>query len=357
MSKAFNIATNLGAYQSAFDSSGDLTTPNITTDSVTTDSISAANLVIPPSTAPESPSQGDIYLDSSDGRLKIYTGTVWKNILSGQDITASGGTQYDYGNYKLHIFTESGIFRPEGLTEVDVMIVGGGGSGGTDNSGGGGAGGLIWLQNLAVSNQDYTILIGGPSADNSNLNTRSNAGNPSSAFGYTALGGGYGATGDAPVGYNGGPGGSGGGGASEGTNGSGGSGTVGQGNNGGDSANGGGGGGGGAGSVGQNGNVRGTQLGGNGGDGLDMSSYFGIEFGENGWFAGGGGGGNENSINNPSSGGMGGGGDSPYDSHTNSTRGQVNTGGGGGGGTYNSSANALGSGGGSGIVIIRYYLY
>jgi len=38
MSKAFNIATNLGAYQSAFDSSGDLTAPNITTDS-----ISAAN--------------------------------------------------------------------------------------------------------------------------------------------------------------------------------------------------------------------------------------------------------------------------------------------------------------------------
>lgn len=40
MSKAFNIATNLGAYQSAFDSSGDLTAPNITTDS-----ISAANNV------------------------------------------------------------------------------------------------------------------------------------------------------------------------------------------------------------------------------------------------------------------------------------------------------------------------
>ena len=50
MSKAFNIATNLGAYQSAFDSSGDLTAPNITTDSVstnsvTTDSISAVNNV------------------------------------------------------------------------------------------------------------------------------------------------------------------------------------------------------------------------------------------------------------------------------------------------------------------------
>ena len=45
MSKAFNIATNLGAYQSAFDSSGDLTAPNITTDSVTTNSISAANNV------------------------------------------------------------------------------------------------------------------------------------------------------------------------------------------------------------------------------------------------------------------------------------------------------------------------
>jgi len=326
--------------------------------SVSNGKANLSGVSLTPGSAPSSPVQGDMYLDSSDGRLKIYTGTVWKNILSGQDITASGGTQYDYGNYKLHIFTESGIFRPEGLTEVDVMIVGGGGSGGTDNSGGGGAGGLIWLQNLAVSNQDYTILIGGPSADNSSVNTRSDAGNPSSAFGYTALGGGYGGTGDAGLGYNGGPGGSGGGGASEsGVNGSGGAGTVGQGNNGADSANLAGGGGGGAGSVGQAGNVRGSNLGGNGGDGLDMSSYFGIEFGENGWFAGGGGGGNENSINNPSSGGMGGGGDSPYDSHTNSTRGQVNTGGGGGGGTYNSSATVLGSGGGSGIVIIRYYLY
>jgi len=75
MSKAFNIATNLGAYQSAFDSSGDLTAPNITTDS-----ISAANLSIPPSTSPGSPSQGDLYLDISDDNLKIYNGTIWKNI-------------------------------------------------------------------------------------------------------------------------------------------------------------------------------------------------------------------------------------------------------------------------------------
>jgi len=44
MSKAFNIATNLGAYQSAFDSSGDLTAPNITTDSVTTNSVTTDNI-------------------------------------------------------------------------------------------------------------------------------------------------------------------------------------------------------------------------------------------------------------------------------------------------------------------------
>jgi len=34
-----------------------------------------------PGSAPSSPAQGDIYLDSSDYNLKIYNGTFWKNII------------------------------------------------------------------------------------------------------------------------------------------------------------------------------------------------------------------------------------------------------------------------------------
>jgi len=44
---------------------------------ITLSNVTKLSLV--PSTTPSSPSQGDIYLDSSDGELKIYNGTVWKN--------------------------------------------------------------------------------------------------------------------------------------------------------------------------------------------------------------------------------------------------------------------------------------
>jgi len=47
---------------------------------LTADSISAVNLSIPPSASPGNPSQGDLYLDISDNNLKIYNGTIWKNI-------------------------------------------------------------------------------------------------------------------------------------------------------------------------------------------------------------------------------------------------------------------------------------
>ena len=43
MSKAFNIATNLGAYQSAFDSSGNINVPMYSNHDTTEDVVVVAN--------------------------------------------------------------------------------------------------------------------------------------------------------------------------------------------------------------------------------------------------------------------------------------------------------------------------
>ena len=282
------------------------------------------------------------------GQGLIYQGGKWINGDFPGRFSATGGIETEFTDssgitWKIHAFTGDGIFRPEGSGNIDVMIVGGGGAGGRDNAGGGGAGGLLWLQDLEVTNQDYTITIGDGGAPGQN-------GFPSSAFGQTALGGGLGGSGSSGQ-YNGSSGGCGGGGASEGTHGTGGTGS--QGKNGGRGYNYAGGGGGGAGSEGQDGNLRGTKLGGKGGAGENMSSYFGTTYGDGGWFAGGGAGGNENLYNTMAPGGQGGGADAPYNSPTSQHIGQPNTGGGGGGGTYNGT-NIFATAGGSGIVLIRY---
>jgi hypothetical protein len=270
----------------------------------------------------------------------------------------TGGNVTTSGGYYYHKFTSSGNFVvPSGFSaSAEYILIAGGGAGGTDNSGGGGAGGLV-DSSTTLSAQTYSINIGGGAPANPTLNTQSSSGTDSTAFGSTAIKGGYGGTGDPGL-YNGGSGGSGGGGASEsGNHGTGGSGTSGQGNAGGNSSNGGGGGGGGAGSAGQAGNVRGSTLGGNGGAGLDYSTWAtATSSGDSGYYAGGGGGGNDNGVNNNSSGGAGGGGDGTFGTtNTSPANAQINTGGGGGGGTYD-AGNIYGGSGGSGICLVRYQL-
>ena len=108
-------------------------------------------------------------------------------------------------------------------------------------------------------------------------------------------------------------------------------------------------GGGGAGDVGINGDASLTNSS-DGGAGKDMSSIFGTNVGENGWFAGGGGG---SGLYDLGVGGMGGGGDGKKD--VKGEDGMAGTGGGGGAYTHDAVTTYFtGGNGGSGIVIIRH---
>ena len=72
-------------------------------------------LRLTPRSQPSNPVQGDMYLDSSDNTLKIYSGSFFKNIVTLSDLT------------------------------VDVLIVAGGGGGGanTNYDQGAGGGGIL----------------------------------------------------------------------------------------------------------------------------------------------------------------------------------------------------------------------
>ena len=244
--------------------------------------------------------------------------------------------------------TQYTINIPTGGVICDILIVGGGGGGGMNSGGGGGAGGLIYIPNINLLGT-YTINIGRGGAGGTQIgeNTLAENGKDSSFGTYIAIGGGAGVN---SGGANGNPGGSGGGAGNALTgNRVGGTGTAGQGNNGGDGTIPGGsdrtgGGGGGAGSVGQT-SVS-TSRGGSGGVGRNMSPYFGIIYGANGWFAGGGGGGGGQGTGG--TGGTGGGGNGGISNQEG-----INGTGGGGGGAHGNQST-LGKKGGSGIVIIKY---
>ena len=310
---------------------------------------------------------GQIRYNTTANKLEYYDGSAWQSVKT--TFEGSGGNStYTFGGYKVHVFTSDGNFTVTGAGTVDALIVaGGGGAGASDRnqyngawSGGGGGGGVLWQQSISVaSGTTYSIVIGDGGAVQNN-------GQNSTAFGYTAIGGGRGggttSAGSGNVNWNGASGGSGGGGLGDRVGPmQGGSGTSGQGNNGANGTDPGGnpyyeqgGGGGGAGEAGD------TDGYGFGGDGRDMSGEFGTSVGENGYFGGGGAGGqgtdNSASVN---SGGLGGGGDSGGGYQNNSyasQAGQANTGGGGGAGGNTSGGGAGGQAGGSGIVLVRYAL-
>ena len=245
-----------------------------------------------------------------------------------QRINASGGTvtfiQENGINYKIHTFTGSGSFIVTNKGQnpfVQYLIIGGGGAGGGWYGGGGGAGGYL-TGTTEITEQTYSISIGN-GANGQNNNIRAVNGNPTTALGFTALGGGGGSN------YQG-------GGGTGGSGGSQGSGTAGQGNSGGGSSESGGGG---AGEAGQ------TDSGGKGGNGLNSSINGSMIY-----RAAGGGGSTYYGAGNRN-GGVGGGGNGSYRQATSGGNGETNTGSGGGGGSELTSGN-----GGSGIVIIRYQI-
>ena len=210
---------------------------NLVMDGVTLASKSGSDisLVLPPSSAPSSPTQGQIYLDSASGHLKIYVGSSWQNIL-GVGTTAIGGTITNYTNngvnYRVHTFTSNDKFSVLNSSSVqaDILVIsggggGGGGNGANDGGGGGGAGGFIIQNSYTLSPQSYDITIGAGGSGGGTSSTGSNGGTSSFGGLITPVGGGAGG-GPNTNGNSGGSGGGGGGGGGPGT---GGSGTTGQG--------------------------------------------------------------------------------------------------------------------------------
>lgn len=101
--------------------------------------------------------------------------------------------------YKIYTFTNSGSLTVVGgQKQIDYLIIGGGG--GAPSTGGGGAGGFR-TGSLMLTKGTYSITVGTGGTGKQN-------GNPSSAFGITADGGGYGGS-DTFAGNSGGSGGGG----------------------------------------------------------------------------------------------------------------------------------------------------
>ena len=352
----------------------------LTTDGTTA---SWAEVIIPDevvksSTAPSSPTAGDLWYDIGTKTLKLYNGTAWIDGIVGTGSASGGNTTNDTvisgTSYRVHTFTQSGFLTISNADiDIDYLLVAGGGSGGQHNAGGGGAGGLL-SGSKTLTPGTYQIIIG-PGGAARTSDGAGNNGTDTEAFGLTAVGGGGGAS--QASGTAAGNGGSGGGGS--GFNGGGaqnnalyGTGTTGQGNDGGGGNSGQDlGGGGGAGGVGQNG-VDGTAAG-DGGPGLqsniDGNNYYyagggggaAFEAGDaagDGGIGGGGGGGGGYSASFGYGGGSarnaGGNGTSTSDSAANDSGGNggINTGGGGGGKSRGSPGSS--GQGGSGIVIVRY---
>jgi hypothetical protein len=112
-------------------------------------------------TAPSSPSIGDQWFDSTSGTtaMKVWSGAQWDQMSN--KFAATGGTITTSGGYNIHTFTSSGTFSvTAGTIQVEYLIVAGGGGGGSDAGGGGGAGGMR-TGTQTVTEQDYSITVGG----------------------------------------------------------------------------------------------------------------------------------------------------------------------------------------------------
>jgi len=340
-----------------------------------------------------------IFIDSTQGWLVTDDGL--QSVADANPfMVATGGTETDCGNFKVHTFTGPGTFTVSKVAQcaannvVDYLVVAGGGSGGmADIGGGGGAGGFRMSNDLCmpapttsplanptgitVTATAFPITVGAGGAGTASPSSTavSNSGGVSTFSTITSAGGGGGgASGNpSPSPTNGGglTGGSGGGAGYRCNTGAAGNTppvSPPQGNNGGNSSptpgspSWGQGGGGGAGAVGGNGT---TTAGGVGGVGSFVSPTMAGSNGTPGpvgstrYFAGGGGAAVDNATPGRAGalGGSGGGGRGfATDSCQQATDGTVNTGGGGGGSDEgNPGTPGKGSGsGGSGIVIIRY---
>jgi hypothetical protein len=137
----------------------------------------------------------------------VKDGGVWRLVFQKvTSLSATGGTVTTPGDgYKYHTFTGPGslVVASAGPGAIEYLAIGGGGGGGNggdSSGGGGGAGGLVYNSSYTVTATTYPFGVGGGGG-------AATAGSPTTAFGITALGGGFGSSRTAP----GGPGGCGGG--------------------------------------------------------------------------------------------------------------------------------------------------
>ena len=296
-------------------------------------------------TLPAVGAAGSFFFKTDDTDLYVSNGTAWEKITStiaAAAVSATGGVETTVGSYKYHTFNSTGSFVITVGGAIEYLIVAGGGAGGGfGQAGGGGAGGLLDSGLTAIAGT-FPIVIGAGAVGGAGV--AGTAGNNSTAFSLTAIGGGGGGThqntyGAATAGGSGG---------GAGTSGTEGASTTGQGYAGGGSGTyatvfSGGGGGGSSAIGGTGGNVYG-----NGGGGTNWKSL-GTSY------AGGGGGGSydgTHATNGHSGGGSGGYGNSTT-TNIGMTSATANTGSGGGGAGGYLGTNTGGNGG-SGIVIIRY---
>ena len=265
----------------------------------------------------------------------------------------TGGTITDYGDYKVHSFTNVGntTFTVPTDGTVDVLAIAGGGGGGRGlNGSGGGAGGMVVAAGVSITAGTYTITVGdggagGPtSASAATLASQGSNTSISPALTgvATAVGGGAGVNRAKGNSLDGGAGGS--GGAAGASGGSAGTATAGQGNVGG------------TGGCGQGGTAGGGGAGGagtcrDGGAGLANAYRTGSDV----TYASGGSGAEDNNRSNVQTaggGGLGVGTTGSINLDGSDQAGAANTGGGGGAG--GESDSNVGGKGGSGIVVIRY---
>ena len=134
--------------------------------------------------------------------------TVTSGITFAGGIIATGGDViYDQGDYRIHVFENTGTFTVSQLgndptwgNKIWYLTVAGGGGGGSDMGGGGGAGGVIENQMHTITTTSYSVTVGAGGAGS----TGPYANNPvpgftgsNSVFGSiaTAAGGGGGGSG------------------------------------------------------------------------------------------------------------------------------------------------------------------
>ena len=145
-------------------------------------------------------------LTKTDGHLLEYFRNTFVRGGGGTEnkgnLITTGGTKTVVGGNVIHTFTSTGplevVSAPPSFA-VSYLLVGGGGGGGTVGGGGGGAGGMI-TGTISVSDDNYTITVGG--GGNKGLRPAggfiaATSGGPSNFSSLTAYGGGRG--GDFPT--------------------------------------------------------------------------------------------------------------------------------------------------------------